>query len=588
MKYADRRGSPLRDHPGLRRARPGEIQVKDLIGSAPRSPAPAARPRGLSEGAARGPVRRRPRPTSWPPSARCWPATAADAPAPHAGPAGVHPRDESRSRPELALLLCANADQPPQGSKGHRTHRTPQDWPTPSRRTLSPRAGYARGRAAGAAAGRRVPRPIGRGHPAPDVRHHGRGRGANCACGPNTPSRSARAYLASPEPAEPAALHLWRPGLPAARRRERRVPAGRHRILRPAATSRPPTPRCSALALEARAAARRSRSPRSGSATSACSPRCSTALDAAAGLACGSCGAAYAQGQLAAALAADSSDAGDGAGGEHAGLLRAAQRPGPAGGPRLRGGRADDRRHLDRRRPQRRRDRRALPRAAPRPTPSGGVSAEAARCSTASPPIGGDPDAGLGPDAGARGRSAARPRRARSTLSTRAPASSRRAASTSSSIAFSAAFGRNLDYYTGFVFEIRDGARAADRGAEPLVGGGRYDGLLQTLGAPTRCRRSAARIWLDRLAGATRMSGAASATPPLILAVPSKGRLQENAVGVLRARRPALVAGRAAPATIAAASRACRTSRSLFLSASEIARRAGRRRGAISASPART
>ena len=30
MKYADRR-NPLRDHPGLRRARQGEVKIKDLI-----------------------------------------------------------------------------------------------------------------------------------------------------------------------------------------------------------------------------------------------------------------------------------------------------------------------------------------------------------------------------------------------------------------------------------------------------------------------------------------------------------------------------------------------------------------------------
>jgi sugar phosphate isomerase/epimerase len=47
-------------------------------------------------------------------------------------------------------------------------------------------------------------------------------------------------------------------------------------------------------------------------------------------------------------------------------------------------------------------------------------------------------------------------------------------------LSFSAAFGRNLDYYTGAVFEIRDARRPE---APPLVGGGRYDRLLQTLGA---------------------------------------------------------------------------------------------------------
>jgi ATP phosphoribosyltransferase regulatory subunit len=62
---------------------------------------------------------------------------------------------------------------------------------------------------------------------------------------------------------------------------------------------------------------------------------------------------------------------------------------------------------------------------------------------------------------------------------------------------FSAAFGRNLDYYTGAVFEIRD-ARAA--GARPIVGGGRYDGLLQRLGSPVPVPAVGCSIWIDRLA----------------------------------------------------------------------------------------
>jgi ATP phosphoribosyltransferase regulatory subunit len=62
---------------------------------------------------------------------------------------------------------------------------------------------------------------------------------------------------------------------------------------------------------------------------------------------------------------------------------------------------------------------------------------------------------------------------------------------------FSAAFGRNLDYYTGAVFEIRD-ARAV--GAKPIVGGGRYDGLLQRLGSPVPIPAVGCSIWVDRLA----------------------------------------------------------------------------------------
>src|SRR6478609_9558470 len=44
---------------------------------------------------------------------------------------------------------------------------------------------------------------------------------------------------------------------------------------------------------------------------------------------------------------------------------------------------------------------------------------------------------------------------------------------------FSTAFSRGFDYYTGFVFEVTD----SQRGGEPLVAGGRYDGLLSRLGA---------------------------------------------------------------------------------------------------------
>ncbi len=43
---------------------------------------------------------------------------------------------------------------------------------------------------------------------------------------------------------------------------------------------------------------------------------------------------------------------------------------------------------------------------------------------------------------------------------------------------FSTAFGRGIDYYTGFVFELHD-----PRSNHALVAGGRYDGLLTRLGA---------------------------------------------------------------------------------------------------------
>jgi ATP phosphoribosyltransferase regulatory subunit len=60
---------------------------------------------------------------------------------------------------------------------------------------------------------------------------------------------------------------------------------------------------------------------------------------------------------------------------------------------------------------------------------------------------------------------------------------------------YSAAFVRDLDYYTGFVFE----ASAPGRAGPPAVGGGRYDGLAHKLGAAQPMPAVGAAIWLDRL-----------------------------------------------------------------------------------------
>ena len=68
------------------------------------------------------------------------------------------------------------------------------------------------------------------------------------------------------------------------------------------------------------------------------------------------------------------------------------------------------------------------------------------------------------------------------------------------SIRFSAGFGRNIDYYTGFVFEAHDPARQDGR---PVVGGGRYDRLMKTLGAEADIPAVGAGIWCDRLFGET-------------------------------------------------------------------------------------
>jgi ATP phosphoribosyltransferase regulatory subunit len=60
---------------------------------------------------------------------------------------------------------------------------------------------------------------------------------------------------------------------------------------------------------------------------------------------------------------------------------------------------------------------------------------------------------------------------------------------------YSAAFVRDLDYYTGFVFEASPQGRAGP----PAVGGGRYDGLAHKLGATQPTPAVGAAIWLDRL-----------------------------------------------------------------------------------------
>ena len=65
-------------------------------------------------------------------------------------------------------------------------------------------------------------------------------------------------------------------------------------------------------------------------------------------------------------------------------------------------------------------------------------------------------------------------------------------------VAFSARFGRNLDYYTGAVFEFR---RKGDAAGRPLVGGGRYDRLLQTLGASGPVPAVGCAVFIDRLQG---------------------------------------------------------------------------------------
>src|SRR5215211_5001262 len=65
-----------------------------------------------------------------------------------------------------------------------------------------------------------------------------------------------------------------------------------------------------------------------------------------------------------------------------------------------------------------------------------------------------------------------------------------------SRIKFSTAFGRGLDYYTGFVFELHDPEFRIDR---QLVAGGRYDELLTRLGAAAPIPAVGFAVWIERL-----------------------------------------------------------------------------------------
>jgi len=62
-------------------------------------------------------------------------------------------------------------------------------------------------------------------------------------------------------------------------------------------------------------------------------------------------------------------------------------------------------------------------------------------------------------------------------------------------VRFSTAFGRGLDYYTGFEFELHK----QGNGSEPLVAGGRYDGLMTQLGAAAPIPAVGFSVWVEAL-----------------------------------------------------------------------------------------
>ena len=151
---------------------------------------------------------------------------------------------------------------------------------------------------------------------------------------------------------------------------------------------------------------------------------------------------------------------------------------------------------------------------------------------------------------------------------------------------FATSFGRGLDYYTGFEFELH----AKGNGVEPLVAGGRYDGLMTQLGSATPIPAVGFSVWIEALTQlgqpVRQHRRERGMSAPFVLAVPSKGRLQENAEAFFaRAGLDARQAA-AARATIAAPSPASTMSRS------PISRRARSPRNwraawCISASPAK-
>ena len=59
-------------------------------------------------------------------------------------------------------------------------------------------------------------------------------------------------------------------------------------------------------------------------------------------------------------------------------------------------------------------------------------------------------------------------------------------------------FGRGVDYYTGFEFELH----GKNNGVEPLVAGGRYDGLMTRLGSAQPIPAVGFSVWIETLAQA--------------------------------------------------------------------------------------
>jgi ATP phosphoribosyltransferase regulatory subunit len=69
-----------------------------------------------------------------------------------------------------------------------------------------------------------------------------------------------------------------------------------------------------------------------------------------------------------------------------------------------------------------------------------------------------------------------------------------------SAVRFATSFGRGLDYYTGFEFELHSKGNSV----EPLVAGGRYDGLMTQLGSATPIPAVGFSVWVEALSDLNR------------------------------------------------------------------------------------
>ena len=73
-------------------------------------------------------------------------------------------------------------------------------------------------------------------------------------------------------------------------------------------------------------------------------------------------------------------------------------------------------------------------------------------------------------------------------------------------VQFTAHFGRNMEYYTGFVFEMW----ARDKeGPVQIAGGGRYDSMMELLGAKQRVSAIGCAIRTERVLAAKIFAGGA-------------------------------------------------------------------------------